>query len=106
MSEPGQPSAGAEQRLESMRQELSRQQAQSQRATLLTAAVGAVSLVLLGGYFYYAYAQLAEFTEPKQMVDVAEGLLEDSLPNGPGEGDRQVLADLGREAEPASPREP
>ncbi len=73
-------SASAQQRLERLRQELIQQHARSQHATLITAGIGAVSLVLLGGYFYYAYAQLAEFTEPKQMVDVAQGMLEDNLP--------------------------
>ena len=84
----GLSSAPLRQRLDQVRQELAAQRRRTARATALTAVVGLVALVLLGAYFYYGYTSLAEVTEPGKLVDVAEQMATDNLPQA-----RQSLAE-------------
>lgn len=62
-------------RLEQMQRDLALQRARTDRATLLTAAIGLVAMLLIGGYFFYGYRQISSQLEPRILVDTAAGLI-------------------------------
>jgi hypothetical protein len=73
-------SAPLEKQLDTLRQELAAERASTDRATFLTTVVGVIVLLLVSGFFFYGYREIARATEPQQLVDAAEGLLDQQLP--------------------------
>jgi hypothetical protein len=72
--------AAIQRQLDRLRDNLARERGRTSRATFFTVAVAVIALLLVGGYFAYAYKLFAEMTEPEKIVDVAEGLIEEKLP--------------------------
>ena len=82
--------------LESMRKLVEAEQRRTLRSTWLTAAVGALLLLLACGYFMYGYNRIAEMTQPEMIVSVAEAMVDDNLPRA-----RQALE---KEIEQSAPK--
>jgi hypothetical protein len=68
-------------RLEHLERELAAKSRQANRSSTATALVGAVVVVLLAGYFAYGYSQIQEVTRPARLVDTAQSMIDDNLPN-------------------------
>ncbi len=72
--------SATDQRLDTVQRELHRYQQAMRRGSWLTAAVGALALALLGGYFWYGYQRVKEALEPPTLIGFAENLLDDQIP--------------------------
>ena len=84
MSTPNTPSPAAAsaltERMNKLTQKISQQEAAIHCSTRTTATIGLIALVVLGGYFYYGYTEIAKLLEPKTLVGSATGLLDQNLP--------------------------
>jgi hypothetical protein len=78
------------QRLDQVRQEIAAQRRRTARSAMLTAVVGLAALALLGAYFYYGYTSLNEVTQPKKLVDVAQQVADDNLPQARAALEEQI----------------
>src|SRR5262249_15386952 len=72
--------AAMQKKLDQLRDDVARERGRTSRATIFTAVVAVIALLLVCGYFVYGYKLFAEVTEPEKVVDVAEGLLDEKLP--------------------------
>ncbi len=85
-SKSGEPNAAADRlaalrtRLDALRDQLAHERRRTSRTTLFTAAAAVLMLILAAGYFAYGYKLFVEVTEPEKVVDVAEGLIDEKLP--------------------------
>jgi hypothetical protein len=71
----------AKERLEHAQRELAQVRARINRSSILTAIVGAVALALLAGYFYYGSLLWAEVSNPDKLVNLAQTMFDDSIPD-------------------------
>jgi hypothetical protein len=67
-------------RLQRVAQELTRQRQRVNRTTTLTVIVGAIALIALAGYSYYGYREISLFTDPDQVVNLGQQIVDDNLP--------------------------
>jgi hypothetical protein len=72
--------AALEARMERIRQSMSEQQARLARGSMLTASIGAVLCVLMAVWFSIGYGMLRDMTTPKKIVEAAEAVVLESLP--------------------------
>lgn len=56
------------------------EQCRTRRSAQLTAIAGAVLLLVVTGYFLYAYNRISEGTQPEVLVGAAESMIDDNLP--------------------------
>jgi len=84
------PALTAKERLDHAQRELARLRARINRSAGLTAVVGVLALLLLGGYFYYGARLWAEVTEPETLVNYAHTTLDDYLHDARGMIEREV----------------
>jgi hypothetical protein len=73
---------------------LEKERARTTRSTWLTTLVGLALLGLLGFYFWYGYQRFREVTEPEKLVDVAQLMLDEQLP----EARRSLEAEIAKNA--------
>lgn len=67
-------------RVERARRELAAARRRASLSTALTMIVGVLAIGLLSAYFAYGYTQIAEVTKPEKLVEVAEALINQNLP--------------------------
>jgi hypothetical protein len=77
--------------LDRLREQLAAERASTSRATTLTAVVAVIALLLVCGYFAYGYKLFAEVTEPEKVVDAAEGMIEEKLPEARNTLEEQII---------------
>lgn len=82
MSLANPPAAGTAslQRLEQIRKEIAAQRAATSRATAITTVFFLVILAILGYSVFWLSNLMAEFTEPKALVNLGANKIEDNLP--------------------------
>jgi hypothetical protein len=68
------------QQLETLRKTVEAEQCRARRSSQLTAIVGAALLLVVTGYFLYAYNRISAATQPEVLVSVAETMIDDNLP--------------------------
>ena len=73
--------SGLTERMNKLTQQISQQEAKINRGTRTMGAVGLIALLVLGGYFYVGYKEIAGMLEPKQLVLSATGVLDQNLPS-------------------------
>jgi len=78
-------------RLETLQRELAAERQRTQRSTVFMAVVAAILLIVLGGYFYYGYTQIANITRPEKVVDVAQGVIDERLPEARSSLEAQII---------------
>lgn len=79
------------QQVDRLRAELARERARTARTTVFTVLVALVALGLAGAYFAYGYKLFVEVTEPEKVVDVAEGLIDEKLPEARATLEDQII---------------
>jgi hypothetical protein len=62
-------------------QQISQHEARINRSTRTMGTIGLIALLLLSGYFYIGYKEIAGMLEPKMLVSSATGMLEQNLPS-------------------------
>jgi hypothetical protein len=67
-------------RLARLEQDLIRQRQRVDRTTGLTAFVGILVLVAVGGYMWYGYKEVSIFKDPNKIVDMAAQTVDENLP--------------------------
>jgi hypothetical protein len=67
-------------RLDHLKHELAAQSRRTNFSTFLTLVIGALALSALGFYFVYGYNQFQEVTRPEKLIDTADGMISQSLP--------------------------
>jgi hypothetical protein len=77
---PGSLPAALSDRITQLERELVAQRKRTDFSANVTAAIGLLILILLGGYFYYGYSSFSEVTKPEKIIQTAQTLLEDNLP--------------------------
>jgi len=77
-------------RLARMQADLAAQRRSLNRSSTLTAILGLIVLGALAAYFYYGYTQIAYAAEPERLVDVAETIVNDNLPNARASLEQEV----------------
>ncbi len=77
---PASASALAE-RMNKLTQQISQHEAKINRGTRTMGTIGLIALLLLSGYFYFGYKEIAGMLEPKMLVPYASGMLEQNLPS-------------------------
>src|SRR5438105_2906079 len=82
MSTPNVPTASLplEKQLENLRADLAAERARTDRATTITIVLGAIVLLLVGGFFLKGYREIAWVMQPEQAVALAGQQLNDNLP--------------------------
>jgi hypothetical protein len=81
---------GLESRIERVRQSMLAQQARLSRASMLTASIGAILCALMAFYFYYGYVRIQEVMTPQAIVQAAESLVLDSIPQARVAMEKQI----------------
>lgn len=82
-----QPTGGAggasamEARIERIRQSMATQQSRLARGSMLTASIGAILCVAMAIWFSIGYGMLRDMTTPKKIVEAAESVVLESLPD-------------------------
>jgi hypothetical protein len=72
--------AALEARMERIRQTMSAQQARLARGSMLTASIGAILCVAMAIWFSIGYGMLRDMTTPKKIVEAAEAVVLESMP--------------------------
>jgi hypothetical protein len=67
-------------RLARLEQDLTRQRQRVDGTTWLTAIVGIIVLVAVGGYMWYGYEEISTLKDPNKIVDLAAKEIDDNLP--------------------------
>jgi len=74
-----------------VRDELASERRRMARATVFTVIVALLALCAAGAYFSYGYKLFVEVTEPEKVVDVAEGLIDEKLPEARNTLEEQII---------------
>ncbi|MGQ0635818.1 MAG: hypothetical protein ACT4QC_14500 [Planctomycetaceae bacterium] len=82
---------GLESRLAAADRLLESTAAKIRRGSLLTAVVGALLLLLLGGYFAYGYSQFSALMQPDTLVSFAESYVEEQVPEARKKAEEQII---------------
>lgn len=84
MSTPQNPNSASAsvltERMNKLTQQISQHEARINRGTRTMGTIGLIALLLLSGYFYFGYKEIAGMLEPKMLVSSATGMLEQNLP--------------------------
>jgi hypothetical protein len=67
-------------RVDRLKDELAAELSRTRRSTFLTGLVGAIALIALFAYFAFGYMKFEEATQPQRLVDVAQTVVNDNLP--------------------------
>lgn len=78
-------------RLEEIQQDLARERRRSTRTTVLTVLAGTIALAAMGVYFHYGYREFASVTEPKQLIDFAEVMLDEKVPEARSALEKEIV---------------
>jgi hypothetical protein len=113
MSNPGQAAQSVsdlEKKLIASERTLQEIAARSNRSARLTILVGGLLLVLMGSYFAFGYQQISSVLDPDTLISVAEGWIEEQLPEARTAAEAEVkksapvwAASLSRQAQSSLP---
>jgi hypothetical protein len=79
---PGSPNSVAtlQSRLDQLQRDMAHERRRATRTPVFTILVGIVAIALLSAYFYIGYSAFKETTEPEKLVNVAEQMIDENLP--------------------------
>jgi hypothetical protein len=83
--------AALQSRLEQIQQDLARERRRVSRASLFTMIVGLLALAALSAYFYYGYKMFADVTQPETVVNAAEAMIDERLPEARATLETQII---------------
>jgi hypothetical protein len=92
MTQPINPDLTA--KVDRLKGELAAEVSRTRRSTFLTGLVGAIALIALFGYFTFGYMKFEEATQPEHLVNVAQTIVNDNLP----EARKSIEAEVVRSA--------
>jgi hypothetical protein len=89
---PGDSSARAlKERLERVEQDLIRQRKRVDASTTLTTIIGLIALIAVAVYAYIGYKGISETIEPTRLVDFAQNIVDDNLPQVRGKLESEII---------------
>lgn len=79
---PSVPAAdsGLAEQVNRLTRQIAQQESAIYRSTRVMGSIGLIGLVLIAGYYYYGYKEIARLLEPNTLVPFAAGMLEQRLP--------------------------
>lgn len=72
--------SGFAEQVNRLSRQIAQQESAIKRSTQVMGSIGLIGLVLIAGYYYYGYKEIARLLEPNTLVPFAAGMLEDRLP--------------------------